>query len=279
MQRLLKQFMVIAMITMSLTSCEKNLDVDNTPALQAVRNGSYFGAQQMVAVKNTDGTLTINGVNPLEKLNINLSSDALGTYPLGSGSDNEAIYVFNNTNVFSTSRGFGRGEVVLTRSLVDNTISGSFDFVSYLPGQVDSLYMRGGIIYQVPFGDPIGIINPGDFVSGFSALVDGVGFSPVGVVPVVSGGTITVNAANSDRDFIMLTFPVNITIGTYDIARTGSYQASYNDGGAGVSPAVSGTLEVTAVDTTAATIEGTFSFTTGGPGNFEITNGTFAIEY
>jgi hypothetical protein len=279
MQRLIRNIIGVVIIAMSLISCEENLDVDSTPAIQAVRNGSFFGAQQMIAVRNADGTLSIQGINPLETLNITLSSDALGTYALGPGGDSEAVYVFNNTNPFSTSRGFGRGEVVLSRSLVGNTISGSFDFVSYLPGQVDSLYMRRGIIYQVPFGDPIGVVGPGAFAASFNAMVNGVGLNPDALVPLVTSGTLSINAANTARDIIVLTFPVDIAVGNYSIATTGSYRASYADGGSAFSAAVSGTLEITAVDAAAATVEGTFSFRTGPPGNYEVTGGTFSIEY
>ncbi len=279
MFKVINKVLVAALVGITLTSCEKNLDVDSTPALQAVRNGTFYGADRMVAVKNADGTLTISGVNPLETLSINLSSDALGTYLLGPGTDNDAVYIFNDTNAFSTSRGFGRGEVRLTPSQVPNSISGSFDFVSYLPGQADSLYMREGIIYQVPFGNPIDDTTPIDFTSSFNALVNGVGLNPVGVVPISTDGVLTLNAANNDRDFIRLIFPVNITVGTYPIARAGSYKASYDPESAGVLPAVSGTLEITAVDVTAATVEGTFSFETGPPGNFQVTEGVFAVEY
>lgn len=280
MYKFINRLTVAALIILSLASCEKNLDVDSTPALQAVRNGTYYGADRMVAVKNADGTLTISGVNPLERLSLTLSSDALGTYPLGPGSLNDATYIFNDTNAFSTSTGFGRGEVVLTRSLVGNSVSGSFDFVSYLPGQVDSLYMRGGIIYQVPFGDPIdGGVDVGQFLSSFNALVNGTGLNPVGVVPIVDNNVLTINAANNARDFIVLRFPVDIAVGTYTIARNGDYRASYSDSASAAVPAISGTLEITAVDPAAATVEGTFSFETGPPSNIEVTEGTFAIEY
>jgi hypothetical protein len=279
MFKVVKKVLVAALVGITFFSCEKNLDVDSTPALQAVRNGTFYGADRMVAVKNADGTLTISGVNPLETLSINLSSDALGTYPLGPGTSNDAIYIFNETNAFSTSRGFGRGEVRLTPSLVPNSVSGTFDFVSYLPGQADSLYMRQGIIYQVPFGDPIDDTTPIGFVPSFNALINGADLNPVGVVPISTAGVLTLNAANNDRDFIRLSFPVNIAVGTYPIARAGNYKASYDPESTGILPAVSGTLEITAVNDAAATIEGTFSFETGPPGNFEITEGVFAIEY
>ncbi|MGB5980945.1 MAG: DUF6252 family protein [Nonlabens sp.] len=261
------------------TSCDKNLDEDNTPAINANRNGEFFGAEQMVAVQNADGSLTITGVNPLEQLVINLESANLGTYPLGPGSPNEAIYVFNNTNTFTSNRGFGRGEVQLRSSEAPNSISGSFDFVSYLPGQVDSLYMRRGIIYQVPFGDPIGIDPGDDFSTVFTALIDGVGFTPVGVVPIVANGNITVNAANDQRQFIALTFPEDVAVGTYDLASSSGYSATYNADGANTERAESGFIQITAVDANAQTIVGTFEFTTGGTPSFEITEGNFSIEY
>ena len=275
------KFLCVALIaTMSIISCEENLDEDSTPALNATRNGEFFGADQMVAVQNADGSLTITGINPLEQLVINLESSGTGTYPLGSGSGNEAIYVFNNTNTFSSNRGFGRGEVSLRPSEAPNSISGSFDFVSYLPGQVDSLYMRRGIIYQVPFGDPLGTTNPGtDFNTAFTALIDGVGFTPVGIVPVVTNGVITINAANDLRQFISLTFPEDVAVGTYDLAGGNGYSAMYSPDTSNNVRAASGSLQITAVDSDEQTIEGTFEFTTEGSPAFVITEGNFSIEY
>lgn len=268
-------YLLVAIILCS--SCDKNLDVDSTPAINANRNGEFFGAQRMVAVENADGSLTITGVNPLEQLVINLESSSLGTYELGPGQPNEAIYVFNNTNAFNTNRGSGRGTVQLRPSDAPNSISGSFDFVSYLPGQTDSLYMRQGIIYQVPFGNPLDVDNPGDgFQASFNALIDGVGLNPSAIVPFVTGGNITISAANDQRQTITLLFPENIAVGTYDLATANNITVSYTPGS---NPLIAeaGTLEITAINTNDGTVAGTFSATLSN--GVEITQGVFNIEY
>ena len=245
--------------------------------INANRNGEFFGAQRMVAVENADGSLTITGVNPLEQLVINLESSSLGTYELGPGQLNEAIYVFNNTNAFTTNRGAGRGTVRLRSSEAPNSISGSFDFVSYLPGQADSLYMRQGIIYQVPFGNPLNIDTPGDGAQAtFNALIDGVGLNPSAVVPFVTGGNITISAANDQRQTITLLFPENIAVGTYDLATTNDITLSYTPGS---NPLIAdmGTFEITAINTNDGSVAGTFSATLSN--GVEITQGVFSVEY
>ncbi len=268
-------YLLVAIILCS--SCDKNLDVDSTPAINANRNGEFFGAERMVAVENADGSLTITGVNPLEQLVINLESSSLGTYELGPGQLNEAIYVFNNTNAFSTNREFGRGTVSLISSEAPNSINGSFEFVSYLPGQADSLYMRQGIIYQVPFGNPLNIDTPVDGAQAtFNALIDGVGLNPSAVVPFVTGGNITISAANDQRQTISLLFPEDIAVGTYDLASANDITVSYTPGS---NPLIAeaGTLEITAINTNDGTVAGTFSATLSN--GVEITQGVFSVEY
>ena len=140
--------------------------------------------------------------------------------------------------------------------------------------------MRRGIIYQVPFGDPLGSdIGPGDTTSIFTALVNGIGFVPDAVVPIAVNDRLTINATNKDQEFITLSVPTDVQIGTYDINSTGLYKASYKVGGNSAQEAISGTLEITGVDNTVPNVQGTFNFTTGAPGNVEVTQGVFDIEY
>lgn len=275
--RLIKQFLLLSFALFALTACEDNLEDDNIPAIQAVRNGEFFKSTQMTAVANTDGSVTITGLNRLEKLEFNLESATAGTYPLGSGAPNEAVYTFNNTDVFSTNTGAGSGQVVLSAGTPAGTLTGTFSFVSYLPMNADSLYMRKGVIFQVPFGSPIGTGGGGSNLSSLAANVDGVAFTPSVISPVNAGGVVVVNASNGANS-IVLNFPDTIAVGSYMLAGSGMYTANYISGGMAV-PAVSGTLDITAVDTAASSVTGTFSFMTGPPNNFNITNGVFTIFF
>lgn len=275
--RFIKHFLLLSFALFAIAACEDNLEDDNIPAIQAVRNGEFFKSTQMTAVANADGSVTITGVNRLEQLEFNLESGTAGTYPLGSGAPNEAKYTFNNTDVFSTNTGAGSGQVVLSSGTPPGTLTGTFSFVSYLPMNADSLYMRQGVIFQVPFGNPIGSGGGGSSTSSLVANVDGVAFTPSVISPVSSGGTVLVNASNGATS-IVLSFPDSIAVGTYALMGSGMYTANYISGGMAV-PAVSGTLDITAVDAAADSVTGTFSFMTGPPNNFNITDGVFTIFY
>lgn len=273
--RFISKLLSCAFILLGLFSCERNLEDDNIPAIQAVRNGEFFKATQMTAVNNPDGTVSIVGQNPLERLELNLSSGAAGTYQLGPGSANAALYTFNSANQFSSNVGNGTGRVVITPNSPEGTISGTFDFVSYLPSNADSLYMRRGVIFQVPFG---GVVNPGGNPGTrlLTASVNGTLFTPTVVSPLVAAGSITIIGARQTAQ-ISLTFPENITAGNYPFGAAG-VDATYINNGT-PSQAISGNLIITNANPTANTVEGTFQFMTGPPNNFNVTNGAFSISY
>lgn len=273
--RFFYKLLLIAVAVVSLCSCEDNLDDDNIPAIQAVRNGEFFKSTQMSAVNNTDGTVSIIGVNRLERLEFVLESANAGTYPLGAGANNEAIYTFNGTDVFSSNVGAGNGQVVLSSNTPPGTLTGTFSFVSYLANNADSLYMRQGVIFQVPFGDTIG--GGSGTADVLTATVDGSNFTPSIITTVGSGGTVLINASTNTNG-IILSFPESTTVGTYSITAGGPYLASYRDGTV-VDPGVSGSLVITAVDAATNTFTGTFEFMTGPPNNFNVTAGSFTISY
>lgn len=273
--KILSKIFCLAIIVLCNISCERNLEDNNVPAIQAVRNGEFFKALQMNAVNNADGTVSIIGINPLERLELKLSRSNAGTYVLSPTSANEARYTFNGTDMFTTALGNGNGTVVLAPGSPVGTVTGTFEFVSYLPGNVDSLYMRRGVIYQVPFGDaPDTGTTPG--TQAFTATVDGAVFTPVSVTPILNSGLLSILASRNSAQ-ISITFPENIATGMYAFNSPG-VTAFYLSGGV-PDIAVSGNLNITAVNPAANTVEGTFSFMTGPPNNINVTNGAFSISY
>lgn len=260
-----------------LTACEENLDDNNVPGLQSVRNGELFKATNMVAVLNDDGSVTITGSNDTEQLVLELESATAGTYPLGESFDNEAIYTNNNVDIFSTDADEGSGQVVLSSATPQGSLTGTFSFVSYLPMNADSLYMRRGVIHQVPFGLPDDTTNPGSDTDVFNAQIDGADLNPTTIQVQNTAGVILVSAING-TNLITLTFPENIAVGSYTLSSSGNYLAFYQSG-TNPSSADSGTLDITAVDTAAGSVTGTFSFTTAPPDSFNVTNGEFTVFY
>ncbi|WP_405369858.1 DUF6252 family protein [Nonlabens sp. Asnod2-A12] len=274
--KLICKYLLIALAIISFSSCSDNLEDNNTPAIQAVRNGEFFKADRMSATVNADGTMSIIGQNFLETLEINLQDDSVGVYRLGAGSQSEALYTFNGAEQFSSNLGNGLGEVRITSVNAETGVTGEFSFVSYLASNVDSLYMRTGVIYQVPFGAALGSGAGGSTAATLTANVDGTALNPTAVGAVEAGGTVLVNASNGPSS-IVLSFPDTVVPGTYAFDGA-TYSANYINGGT-LDPAVSGSLVVLTADATANTITGTFSFMTGPPNNFDITDGTFNVSY
>ncbi|WP_213520801.1 DUF6252 family protein [Nonlabens sp.] len=273
----ISKYLLIALAIVTFGSCSENLEEDNVPAIQAVRNGEFFKSSQMSATVNADGTLSVIGQNSLERLEFNLEDDGVGIYRLGAGSQSEAIYTFSGSESFSSNLGNGTGEVRLTSVNALSGVTGTFSFVSYLANNADSLYMRKGVIFQVPFDGPLGT-GGGSSSNSFNANVDGVALNPQTVAAVDSSGVILVSGSNSSAA-ITLSIPVAVTPGSYSFASSGDYTATYTTSGGASATSVTGTLEVVTADAAASTLSGTFNFVTGPPNNFDITNGAFSVSY
>ncbi|MFT6096268.1 MAG: hypothetical protein ACJAXY_000463 [Nonlabens sp.] len=272
------KFLLILTAVFSFSSCSENLEDDNTPAIQAVRNGEFFKSDQMSATLNADGTLSLVGQNPMETLEFNLEDDGIGVYILGVGSPSEAIYTYAGAEQFSSNVGNGNGEVRLTSVNTQSGVTGTFSFVSYLANNADSLYMRRGVIYQVPFGASLGTDTGSPASNSFNANIDGSSLNPTSINGVANGGIVLITGSNGNGS-IVLTMPDVVTPGTYTLSGTGATYSALYVLGSNIAQAVSGTLTVTAADAAANTVTGTFSFMTGPPNNFDVTDGSFSISY
>ncbi|PQJ19053.1 hypothetical protein BST93_04560 [Nonlabens tegetincola] len=272
MKLLMKKLIVAVLTLIAIVGCEKNLDEDNSPAIQAVRNGEFFKAQDMAASIDIDGRLIIQGTNQLESLTISLDDSSPGTYILGQGASSEATYVFNNSQSFSSNANDGRGEVTITSSSNSGFVSGTFDFVTYTANAADSLYMRKGVIFEVPLG---GTINPGNgnTTNSFAADVDGQALNPSLISPNVSSGTILIFASNQNIS-LSISFPDTIVPGVYSFPTDAT--GLYAQGTSGET-AQSGTIEILTHDTANNSITGTFNYTT--TGGIVIDNGSFDVQY
>lgn len=254
-----------------LSSCEENLDRDNVPALQASRNGEFFGSDRVSVTNNINGTITIAGENALEKLRFVLTSSNPGIYELGQNSANEAVYTFNNQQQFSTRTGDSNGTLVLSANTPEGTVTGNFSFVSYTPNATDTLTMRKGVIYQVPFGTEVG----SDIVNTVRAMINGTALNPTTVLTNVAAGVVIVQAQNTNTN-LSISFPQDIRVGSYQFNTTGNYRAALTTNGT-TADAITGSLEITIVNAAARQYSGVFSFQTGPPSNIQVTQGSFTV--
>ena len=90
---------------------------------------------------------------------------------------------------------------------------------------------------------------------------------------------VSVSGISLNNDpIIMISFPIDITVGTYDISDDiwyGDYQATYWDSSDNQYPSNSGSITITEYDKTKGLIKGTFQFTVDG---YTITDGEFCAE-
>ncbi len=119
----------------------------------------------------------------------------------------------------------------------------------------------------------------------FFAKVDGVEFVESIISEIEAGGLLSISAVTTSGSAIAIAFPNDITSGTYDVDLV-SYVGQYIN--ASVDPPIvtaadSGSIEITAHDTTARTISGTFTFIATPIGDttpeYNITEGSFNVSY
>ncbi|WP_194851827.1 DUF6252 family protein [Nonlabens antarcticus] len=261
---------LFSLVLVLLTSCEENLDKLNVPALQASRNGEFFGSTVTTVTNNPDGTITIGGENPLETLQLKLTSADPGVYELGQGSLNEAIYTFNNEQLFSTSIGEGKGIVSLNPGSPEGTVTGNFSFVSYTTNATDTLVMRKGVIYQVPFGTETGSDN----INTFKAVINGERFRPTAITAVEESGRILVTASIGGQ-VVTVSFPIP-TANYSDSFNTTRVIGTYTSDG-NTFRAIEGGFNIREFNDVSRQYEAYFDFKTGPPGNVILSGGEFNI--
>lgn len=95
-----------------------------------------------------------------------------------------------------------------------------------------------------------------------------------------SGNKLSISGISLDEEsyIIMISFPIDITVGTYDLSDDvwfGDYKASLWDSSNDYHSSNNGSITITEYDTTKGLIKGTFQFTIEG---YIITNGEFYAE-
>lgn len=140
------------------------------------------------------------------------------------------------------------------------------------------------------FSDELNIDNgSGNGASGntaFFANVGGVEFVENALTTVESSGLISITAAQSTGTMINIAMPSDVAIGVYSFNGAASqYVSQYIISGTPIVSTISdsGSLEITAHDTVARTITGTFNFVSTPVGvttpEYSITDGTFNVSY
>jgi hypothetical protein len=243
---------------------------DNSPAIQGEINNVFFKALDVRGQQNDNGSFSLKGENQDQELTLNIRSANPGTYPVGPGEANFAIYEDGNGNEYATSP-TGEGKIVITDHCVScRTLTGNFNFVAINTG-VDTVYVQKGFFFEVSY-DLGGIV--GDTSDGYmDAIVDGAPFNTEIVSGEEIGGAIVFNGF-VDNQNITIKIPVNASSGNYSVNDTG-FGASYTLDGV-VEVAESGQISVNFINTTTRRALVFFNFNTA---TREITNGESRVDY
>lgn len=262
----MKKFLFALLSLLFLISCE---DIEtNDVALQANIDGRFYKSTDARASLNPDGSLTIQGFTDSESLTLQLSHLAEGNFTIEEGRANYAVFEDMGGNVYTT-RPDGDGMVTLSEvNETGKTLSGTFNFNAFLPG-IDTIYVSKGVLHNVSYsgGDIEDPTNAGTL----SAVVNGNPFIPILVTARSTSNSLIISGSTANAT-IALSVPPAVEVGSYDLPRSG-YTAKYQSE-TGPETTDSGNITITAHDTAAKTIKGTFSFFTNlsqiGEGQFEV---------
>lgn len=129
-----------------LLACGDNVEV-NTPSIQGEANNQFFHAFNSEAVKNSNNEVTLSGSEGLQKITLQISSQAPAVYDL-SKTGNKATFQSDST-FYSTENGPGGGQIEIIK-LENDALYGSFYFNAYSDEQQDTLIFERGDFFKVP---------------------------------------------------------------------------------------------------------------------------------
>jgi hypothetical protein len=288
-----------------VTSCQKEVDFDPTnPAntgLNAVTgdfkakiNGTQWVANKAAGAARIGGIINLTGYSTDRKIvTISLTDSGVHKYVLSNVTMNVAAMIDSNDRnrfAFATNEGnyptTSGGEVNITAiDTAKKTITGTFSFKMFrADDQKQKTFTEGSftdLVYITTLPAP-------SATDTFNVNIDGAAWTPVSItgiaVPIFN--QIAVNATDATgAKTVGLTFPSNITAGTYQFSIFGTYMGQYNPDRDPMHSkgSTSGTLTILEHITTSRRIRGNFNFRgeeLATPANFtNISEGYFSVKY
>jgi hypothetical protein len=157
----MKKYFFLSIVLFTLISCEEDVRFNN-PSFQGVKDNVFWRAVVSNASLSANGSLVIEAYTGNEVIRLKTTSTLLGTYTLGSSTEEIATYEVkeaNSTVTFTTGLGKGNGQIVLTEyDIINRTVSGLFKFnaenSSNNPLEGTILNFQQGVFYKVPISAP-----------------------------------------------------------------------------------------------------------------------------
>jgi len=262
----------------------------------------FYALVDGVEFVDTSVTTTITTIGGIEMFNIKAktSTGALiridlpfdlgeGTFPMESISDGTKIIGLFNNNNGGENLTSNPGTITITDFNTEiGIIEATFEFTGTDPLQQDPT------IVEVTEGSFTAHFEgiPGSGPSPFTAEIDGVLYETETIDIIQSTfigvDVVTINTTTASNQNLGITFPKDITVGTYDMSTNltnGQEIIAYYNPDVGNSilyRSNPGTFTVNSYDTVTGEIEGTFSFNAvdlsgQDPTVFEVTSGSFIL--
>jgi len=244
-------------------------------------DGVFNDYSSTVMAEETVDGLTI-GILGNPTLAIQIFNPAVGTFNIDANNTNTGaliIYSSGSNSLYVPASG---SVAVTSYNTNDQTVTGTFNGVMQDIAGVDpDVVITNGIFQNITYA--IGVTT--DMAS---ADIGGSPFVADFFASLEVANSIGITFSNSINEQIGLSFPINITAGTYQIDSFGpgsTYTGSYsndavNNGNTHYSVATTGNITIT--DRTNGILTGTFEFTAVDPADptssFTITNGMFVTD-
>lgn len=268
-----KIYLLLLVAVSVLCSCE-NVQ-DNRDAMQGQIDDRFFRAPDAYAQTNTDGSFSIIGNSPDQKITLSLEDSAFKTHVLGGIPQNFATVEDSNGNVYRTQNGIEAGEVTITRRCIScGIISGEFNFTAIQAG-VDTIRVSKGFFFDVRIEDAID--DPDDptvVTNSLTAIVDGGAFTASQIVGQEVGDEIVITGTLDGRE-ILIAMPSDVSFGNYDLPQAG-FTAFYTDASGNAQEAVTGRVTVNFNNVALRSTKILFRFDTA---NHTITDGDARVSY
>ncbi len=304
----LLNILFITLLSISFVGCSGDDDSGtqsvNEGELVATIDGDLYSAEGANASTILfNGTFNLTTTNPTtgETIIITVSNAAVGSFDLSNSANslNGAAYTINGENAFLSNYEGGTGTINITKLDTENLLaSGTFEFV----GVREYVDTNGNIITETvtitngEFNNLTLITQAtGNPDNSLEVDINGVALSADSVnaieIDFQGNTTLTVSAINnSTNQNVAISLPGDITVGTHDFeslpfpgAIIGQYTPNLG-GGNETYVSIDGTITITSYDTGTGVMEGTFEFTAGDftgidPITYELTNGSFSVEF
>jgi len=252
-----------------------------------VDGSQWTAAVNMAAASLLDDVSNVSGTNSSSSSIAITIGEAIvlnGSYDLGLNSGNGAAYTSSSNGSsawISHGGGSAGGMLIITAIDTENKlISGNFEFVAIRFTDNSYRYITQGQFTNLPYTNSAS--GPSD--NSFTVDIDGEPFVPAAINGLILASMIRIVASDAQGiQSVSVSMPEDIEPGTYDIGSVFSdYSGMYNPDASLSTVSTSGTLIITTHDTGSEFIEGSFNFNSteyAGTASFELTNGTFSINY